>query len=87
MIGSVSEWTMDWYDVDVHEKYYKKGQLKGPQHGDKKAIRGGAWDEKFWAQRASNRFAKPTTGNPDLYGSNGIRCVTPTANSLGQPQN
>jgi len=82
MIGGTSEWVMDWYDAGSHEKYYYKGQLTGPTQGKRKTIKGGSWDEKHWAQRASNRFAKPISGNPDLYGSNGVRCVIPTKHSL-----
>lgn len=84
VIGGTSEWVMDWYDPDSHTNIYGKGTLTGPDSGDKKTIKGGSWDEKFWAQRVSNRFAKPKTGNPDLYGSNGIRCVMPLENSLKQ---
>lgn len=77
MIGGTSEWLMDWYDPDAHREYYAQGVLTGPANGERKVIKGGSWDEKPWAQRVSNRFAKPLTGNPDLYGSNGIRCVVP----------
>jgi len=82
MAGGTSEWLQDWYHVDSHNEYYFKGKLTGPNTGSKKVIKGGSWDEKYFAQRVSNRFAKPTTGNPDLYGSNGIRCVTPLSDSL-----
>lgn len=82
MVGGTSEWVMDWYDVDVHKKHYSKNQLTGPKTGTLKTIKGGSWDEKFWAQRVTNRFAKPVAGNPDLYGSNGIRCVYPLPESL-----
>ncbi len=77
VIGGTSEWVMDWYDADSHTTHYAQGKLTGPAEGTKKVIKGGSWDEKFWAQRVSNRFSKPITGNPDLYGSNGIRCVIP----------
>ena len=82
MIGGTSEWVMDWYDPQSHETYYYQGKLTGPKQGKRKVIKGGSWDEKHWAQRVSNRFAKPIVGNPDLYGSNGVRCVTPTKHSL-----
>ncbi len=75
MVGGTSEWLMDWYHPDAHRLYYARGQLTGPAEGQRKVIKGGSWDEKPYAQRVSNRFAKPVTGNPDLYGSNGIRCV------------
>lgn len=77
MIGGTSEWLMDWYHPRAHREYYAKGMLTGPPEGQRKVIKGGSWDEKPPAQRVSNRFAKPVTGNPDLYGSNGIRCVYP----------
>ena len=75
MIGGTSEWVDNWYVTDAYETLYAKGDLTGPQKGVHKTIKGGSWDEKHWAHRVSNRFSKPTTGNPDLYGSNGIRCV------------
>ncbi len=82
MIGGTSEWVMDWYDADSHAKFHSKGNLTGPSSGEDKTIKAGSWDEKHWAQRASNRFHKPITGNPDLYGSNGIRCVVPLETSI-----
>lgn len=75
MVGGMSEWVSNWYQSDAYVNIYGKGDLKGPEKGTKKAIKGGSWDEKYWAQRVSNRYAKPVTGNPDLYGSNGIRCA------------
>jgi len=84
MIGGTSEWVLDWYQADSHFTHFKQGKLTGPKSGTKKMIKGGSWDEKHFSQRVSNRFSKPITGNPDLYGSNGIRCVTPTNSSLKQ---
>lgn len=77
MIGGTSEWVENWYQQDAYQTLYSKGLLTFPKSGKRKVIKGGSWDEKHWAQRVSNRFAKPITGNPDLYGSNGIRCVNP----------
>ena len=64
MIGGTSEWVMDWYDENVHADYFAKQLLRGPAEGKLKVIKGGSWDEKHWAQRVSNRFYKPVTGNP-----------------------
>lgn len=75
MVGGTSEWVMDWYHPKALEMLVQQGILSGPKSGSLKVIKGGSWDEKLWAQRVSNRFAKPITGNPDLYGSNGIRCA------------
>lgn len=75
MIGGTSEWVENWYQKDAYSDLYAKGKIGLPKTGHHKVIKGGSWDEKHWAHRVSNRFAKPVTGNPDLYGSNGIRCV------------
>ena len=75
VIGGTSEWVMDWYDPKAFETYHVKGEWQGPKEGKLKVIKAGSWDEKVWAQRVSNRFYKPVVGNPDLYGSNGIRCA------------
>lgn len=77
MIGGTSEWVENWYSENAYEALYAKGDITAPAKGIHKTIKGGSWDEKHWAHRVSNRFSKPVTGNPDLYGSNGIRCVTP----------
>ena len=85
MVGGTSEWVMNWYLVNAIEQHYSKGDLQGPTMGNTKVIKGGSWDEKYQAQRVSNRFDKPVTGNPDLYGPHGIRCVIPVASSSADP--
>lgn len=79
MIGGTSEWVDNWYDANAHNVFYAKGQLDSPRTGHHKVIKAGSWDEKYQAQRVSNRFHKPVVGNADLYGSNGIRCVFPSS--------
>lgn len=76
MIGGTSEWVENWYQKDAYQTLYVNGDITLPNTGSHKVIKGGSWDEKHWSQRVSNRFFKPTTGNPDLYGSNGFRCVS-----------
>ena len=78
VIGGTSEWVMDWYHSDAFQRFHAKGFWRGPKTGRLKVIKAGSWDEKAGAQRVSNRYYKPITGNPDLYGSNGIRCVYPS---------
>ena len=83
MVGGTSEWVMDWYGGEDHTSHYSQDSLLGPEEGERKVIRGGSWDERSRAHRVSNNYAKPMEGNPDLYGSNGIRCVHPLPESLG----
>lgn len=75
MHGGIAEWVQNWYQADSHTQLYAKGNLQGPAKGERKVIKGGAWDEQAWALTSSGRWAKPPTGHPSLYGSNGIRCV------------
>ena len=82
MVGGTSEWVMDWYHRDALSTFYGRGVLTGPSEGKHKVIKGGSWDEKIRSQRVSNQHHKPIKGNPDLYGSNGIRCVIPQPESL-----
>lgn len=75
MHGGVAEWVYNWYAPDAHSRYYAGGRLAAPADGERKTIRGGAWDEQAWALTSSSRWAKPPRGHPSLYGSNGFRCV------------
>jgi len=74
MNGGVAEWVNNWYHSNAIQQFYSKGEIHSPQHGTRKVIRGGAWDEKAWALSNSGRWAKTPTGDSSLYGSNGIRC-------------
>ncbi len=71
MIGNVQEWVNDWYD----EKYYQNSPPQdppGPASGDKRVLRGGAWDLIQWLDRVSARFALVPESS---YNDVGIRCV------------
>lgn len=74
MHGGVAEWVNNWYDPTSHSDIYPQ-DISAPKTGVQKVIRGGAWDEQSEALTSSSRWAKPPTGHPSLYGSNGIRCV------------
>jgi serine/threonine-protein kinase len=71
MIGNVWEWCFDWYD----EKYYSMSLVEnplGPDTGQEKVIKGGAWDTVSFNARNAFRFsAVPNTKSPNI----GFRCV------------
>ena len=75
MHGSVAEWVYNWYHPDSHQTLYARGIPAGPAQGQRRVIRGGAWDERARALTSSSRWAKIPTGHRSLYGSNGLRCV------------
>jgi formylglycine-generating enzyme len=44
LLGGVKEWVQDWYSPNYYQESEKKNP-SGPGSGDKKAVRGGSWEE------------------------------------------
>lgn len=74
MFGNVSEWVENWYHPAAL-KQYAQGHLRAPRQGQRKVIRGGAWDEIQLALRSASRYAKTPRSGKSVWGSNGFRCA------------
>jgi formylglycine-generating enzyme required for sulfatase activity len=89
MAGNVREWLADWYSSTYYdEPSASQADPTGPEAGEKKVVRGGAWASIIPAVRVSNRAAyKPNMdGNIYSLGMTGIRCgKTFTANENDTP--
>jgi iron(II)-dependent oxidoreductase len=72
MAGNVREWVNDWYQAD----YYSVSPPEnppGPESGDYKVLRGGAWrnDPIFLTVTDRAAYAQPTFRDDNV----GFRCV------------
>lgn len=71
MLGNVWEWTADYYDP----KYYANSPATdpaGPDQGNERVLRGGAWNSVLTKVRVSYRLTNPPG---DRVNSFGFRCV------------
>ena len=75
MHGNAGEWTMNWYAENSITTLYAKGDIKGPDAGQRKVVRGGSWDENKSNLRSSYRNVKPPISGKAVYGSIGFRCA------------
>lgn len=70
MAGNAPEWTVDWYQ----KNYYAQSPARnptGPESGQLKVTRGGAWNVAPRAARSANRF----WSFPDRDDFTGFRCA------------
>lgn len=58
MGDNVHEWCSDWYDARYYE-YSPERNPQGPDHGNRRASRGGSWRHHIKASRCSARSSIP----------------------------
>ena len=77
MAGNVAEWVDNWYDPKVYTSDGVVQNPRGPATGRMKVVRGGSWQSREYAVRASARVAKRPT---ERSATVGFRCaMTPVA--------
>jgi formylglycine-generating enzyme required for sulfatase activity len=71
MAGNVAEWVADWYDREYYTQSPKDNPT-GPGTGERKAFRGGSWNDSPRNLRVTARFA----AEPDYQDQSvGFRCA------------
>ena len=71
MAGNVREWTADWYRADAYSSSPSENP-SGPPSGERRVLRGGAWDSDARGVSTTYRDAD-IPDNTD--GTSGFRCV------------
>ncbi len=71
MLGNVEEWCADWYDKDYYQTDVGPDPI-GPQRGEKRVCRGGAYDSPTRMVRCS---AREQAYEKDCRPNRGFRCA------------
>jgi eukaryotic-like serine/threonine-protein kinase len=71
MSGNVMEWVADWYGADYYENSPAANPL-GPDSGQQRISRGGAWATNDYYVSSTRRFA---WDHPFQHRALGFRCV------------
>ena len=71
LAGNVWEWVADWYDKDYYERS-PSGNPMGPEEGEYRVLRGGAWIGIRYYLRSAVRGRCPPVVRDNV---NGFRCA------------
>ena len=71
MAGNVWEWCADWYDVSYYVESDAKNP-KGPEIGERRVLRGGAWYRASHCLRAAERVSDYPDNSLNVVG---FRCA------------
>jgi formylglycine-generating enzyme required for sulfatase activity len=72
LAGNVSEWSRDWYDPDLYQRFMMTAPRATSIHKELKSVRG----PSFASHRLDNRLQKRRAMNPQAFANDvGFRCV------------